>query len=111
MAFTLVRGRSPTDPETLSALATLGQGANALQRLHGDGGSRDADEARRSEAIEPAVAGCRERFRLRVAGEEAFPAVARLLVERGVALYEMRLARKSLEALFLEVMGEDQRPG
>jgi hypothetical protein len=37
--------------------------------------------------------------------------LARALVERGVPLYEMRVARKSLEATFLEVMGEDQRPG
>jgi hypothetical protein len=32
-------------------------------------------------------------------------------VGRGARLYEMRTVRRSLEALFLEVMGEDQRPG
>jgi len=49
--------------------------------------------------------------RLRVSDEGKLPAVARLLVERGVALYELKSARKSLEAWFLEVMGDEQRPG
>jgi len=44
-------------------------------------------------------------------GREACPAIARWLVGRGVALYEMKASRKSLEAWFLEVMGDDQRPG
>ncbi len=51
------------------------------------------------------------RLRLRVAEESVLPGIARALVERGVALYEMKSARKSLEAWFLEVMGEEQRPG
>ena len=49
--------------------------------------------------------------RLRVADEQAMPEVARWLVGRGVAIYEMRAARQSLEELFLQVMGDDQRPG
>jgi ABC-2 type transport system ATP-binding protein len=49
--------------------------------------------------------------RLRLPAEDDLPAVARLLVERGVDLYEMRARRPSLEDVFLEVMGEDQRPG
>ena len=49
--------------------------------------------------------------RLRVGADDVLPAVARALVERGVALYEMKAARKSLEAWFLEVMGEEHRPG
>jgi ABC-2 type transport system ATP-binding protein len=49
--------------------------------------------------------------RLRVAGEEALPEMARWLVGRGAKLYEMRGRRPSLEQLFLEVMGGDQRPG
>jgi hypothetical protein len=49
--------------------------------------------------------------RLRVAGDAALPAIARALVQRGVALYEIKAARKSLEAWFLEVMGDEQRPG
>jgi ABC-2 type transport system ATP-binding protein len=49
--------------------------------------------------------------RLRVAGEEALPEIARWVVERGVSLYGLSAHRKSLEEWFLEVMGEDQRPG
>jgi hypothetical protein len=48
---------------------------------------------------------------VRVADEESSPEIARWLVGRGVALYEMRTARKSLEAWFLEIMGDDQAPG
>ncbi len=48
--------------------------------------------------------------RLRVDGEETLPAIASFLVGRGVKLYEMRSARKSLETVFLEVMG-DERAG
>jgi ABC-2 type transport system ATP-binding protein len=50
-------------------------------------------------------------LRLRVRDEEALPEIARWLVGRGIRLYQMRAVRKSLETLFLEVMGEDQRPG
>ena len=53
----------------------------------------------------------RMRLRLEVVEDSRLPELARSLVERGVALYEMRTAHKSLEAWFLEVMGEDQRPG
>jgi len=55
--------------------------------------------------------GPRVRIRLAVADESRIPEIARALVERGVPLYEMRAARKSLEAWFLDVMGEGQRPG
>ena len=46
-----------------------------------------------------------------VEGEESLPALVRWLIARGVDLYELRARRKSLETWFLEVMGEDQRPG
>jgi ABC-2 type transport system ATP-binding protein len=49
--------------------------------------------------------------RLALADEQNVPDVARWLVGRGVALYELRSRRKSLEEWFIEVMGEDQRPG
>ncbi|HEU4334407.1 MAG TPA: hypothetical protein VFT32_07930, partial [Candidatus Eisenbacteria bacterium] len=51
------------------------------------------------------------RLRVGVADESRLPEIARALVERGVPLYELRVARKSLEAWFLDVMGEEQRPG
>jgi ABC-2 type transport system ATP-binding protein len=49
--------------------------------------------------------------RMRVSAEDRLPEIARLLVARNVALYELKAARKSLEAWFLEVMGDEQRPG
>jgi ABC-2 type transport system ATP-binding protein len=49
--------------------------------------------------------------RVRVADEATLPAIAAMLVGRGASLYEMKAARKSLEAWFLEVMGDEQRPG
>jgi hypothetical protein len=48
---------------------------------------------------------------LRVTGEAALPGIAEWLVGRGVRLYGMSARRRSLEDLFLEVMGHDQRPG
>jgi ABC-2 type transport system ATP-binding protein len=60
----------------------------------------------------PLAAGDDARWlRLRVADDAALPEIARWLVGRGASLYEMRAARKSLEATFLEVMGDDQAPG
>jgi len=50
-------------------------------------------------------------LRVRLAGGRETPEIARWLVSRGVDLHEMRTVRPSLETLFLEVMGGDQRPG
>ena len=49
--------------------------------------------------------------RMRVGSEEALPSLARWLVERGTSVYALRTRPKSLEEWFVEVMGEDQRPG
>ena len=49
--------------------------------------------------------------RLQVPDERAVPEIARWLVGRGVAIYELKSRRKSLEEWFIEVMGQDQRPG
>ncbi len=49
--------------------------------------------------------------RLRVSGEHLLPELARIAVQHGARLYELATDHKSLEAWFLEVMGEDQRPG
>jgi ABC-2 type transport system ATP-binding protein len=48
---------------------------------------------------------------LRVADEEVLPQIARWLVSQGVKVYRLGATRKTLEALFLEVMGDDERPG
>jgi len=48
---------------------------------------------------------------MRVESEATLPALTRWLVERGANVYGLQLRRKSLEEWFVEVMGEDQRPG
>jgi ABC-2 type transport system ATP-binding protein len=57
------------------------------------------------------VASAQGHARLRVADEAALPALAAALVAAGAKLYAMTPHKRSLEATFLEVMGEDQRPG
>ena len=49
--------------------------------------------------------------RLRADNEARLPDIARWVVNQGVALYRLGASRQSLEELFLEVMGEDERPG
>lgn len=48
---------------------------------------------------------------LRADSEQAIPQIARWLVERGVGIHALGSQRKTLEEWFIEVMGEDQRPG
>jgi ABC-2 type transport system ATP-binding protein len=48
---------------------------------------------------------------LRADSEQAIPRIARWLVEQGVGIHALGSQRKSLEEWFVEVMGEDQRPG
>ena len=49
--------------------------------------------------------------RMHANSESVLPELARWVVGRGVALYELRCRRKTLEEWFVEVMGDDQRPG
>lgn len=49
--------------------------------------------------------------RMRVADEAAAPDAVRWLVEHGAAVYGVVLRRPSLETLFLETMGPDERAG
>ena len=49
--------------------------------------------------------------RMHASSESMLPELARWLVGRGVAIYELRCRRKTLEEWFVEVMGDDQRPG
>jgi ABC-2 type transport system ATP-binding protein len=48
---------------------------------------------------------------LQVPDERTVPEIARWLVGQGLAVYEIRSRRKSLEEWFIEAMGDDQRPG
>jgi ABC-2 type transport system ATP-binding protein len=73
----------PTSPEILDSLAQFGHGLAAQN-------------------------GC---VRLRVTNEEMLPEIARSLVSQGVKVYRLGASRKTLETVFLEVMGDDERPG
>jgi ABC-2 type transport system ATP-binding protein len=48
---------------------------------------------------------------MRTNSETVIPAIVCWLVQHGVEIYAVRPRRKSLEDVFLEVMGEDERPG
>ncbi|MPZ17458.1 MAG: ATP-binding cassette domain-containing protein [Luteitalea sp.] len=50
-------------------------------------------------------------LQMRVATESVIPEVVRWIVDRRVRVYAVHARRKSLEAWFVEVIGEDQRPG
>jgi ABC-2 type transport system ATP-binding protein len=48
---------------------------------------------------------------LRIQSEEGIPAIIAWLVERGLQMYAVQPRRKSLEDVFLDVMGDDEQPG
>ena len=49
--------------------------------------------------------------KLKVPNEELLPEMTRWLVGEGVKVYQIGVMRKSLESVFLEVMGGEERPG
>jgi ABC-2 type transport system ATP-binding protein len=49
--------------------------------------------------------------RVQVTDENSIPEIACWLVQQGVKIYQLSMVKQSLEALFLEIMGEDERPG
>ena len=48
---------------------------------------------------------------LRTASEAGVPAIVSWLVQQGVQIHAVQPRRKSLEDVFLDVMGDDERPG
>ena len=48
---------------------------------------------------------------LQTDSEESLPQIARWLVAQNIGIYQLAAHKPSLESLFLEVMGEDERPG
>jgi ABC-2 type transport system ATP-binding protein len=48
---------------------------------------------------------------LRVEGDGAVPAIVSWLVQQGVHIHAVQPRRKSLEDVFLDVIGDDERPG
>jgi ABC-2 type transport system ATP-binding protein len=83
--------------EGLGSFGELGE----LDRVEPDVGDENGE----------ARAGAQCVVRLRLASESALPELAPWLVARGIALYELRVRRKTLEESFIEIMGEDQTPG
>jgi ABC-2 type transport system ATP-binding protein len=61
--------------------------------------------------VDGAVEAPLERMRVVVDDEAFVPEIARAIVGHGIPLHEMKVARKSLEAWFLDVMGVEARPG
>lgn len=49
--------------------------------------------------------------RMRVGSEQSLPQIVQWLVEQGVGVYGLQSRRRSLEELFLDIMGDDQRAG
>jgi len=58
-----------------------------------------------------AISRTADGVRLRIASESIVPDLTRWLVSHGVCVFGIEGRHKSLEEWFLEVMGEDQRPG
>lgn len=52
-----------------------------------------------------------ELVQMRVPNEDVLPELASWLVSRGFKVYELRCRRRSLEEWFVEIMGDEQRPG
>ena len=74
-------------------------------------GRRGRRAARRARGVRHGVTRDDTLVRMHATAESVLPELARWLVGRGVAIYELRCRRKTLEEWFVEVMGEDQRPG
>ena len=49
--------------------------------------------------------------KLQVSDEEILPEITRWLVGEGVNVYQISVVRRSLESVFLEAMGGEERPG
>jgi ABC-2 type transport system ATP-binding protein len=96
----------PIAGDALEALAGIGRFDADRPREASGGGDAPGSAAGATAAGAHATL-----TRLRVTNESALPEIARLLVRHGVPVYGIRVARKSLEAWFLEVMGEESRPG
>ena len=77
----------------------------------GELGDLDAVEPGGNDGNGVAAGGVQCVVHLKLATESSLPELAPWLVARGIALYELRVRRKSLEESFIEIMGEDQTPG
>jgi ABC-2 type transport system ATP-binding protein len=98
------------EPAVLAGLSAFGEIDDLRAAASAEnGGGASTDAAGGPEGVAGAQAS--SVVRLRLATESALPEIAPWLVERRIALYELRVRRKSLEESFIEIMGEDQTPG
>jgi len=74
-------------------------------------GAVDAETLAGLAAFGTHVTAAGNEVRMRVNDDARLPEIAAWLIARGVKLYELRGGRRPLEEWFLEIMGEDQRPG
>jgi ABC-2 type transport system ATP-binding protein len=91
------------------------------RRLSETGGTLDLElrvtpfSAAVAEGLEPFASSVRlggdDAIVLRLADERVVPDIVRWLVARGVQVHAVRPRRQSLEEVFVEVMGDDERPG
>jgi ABC-2 type transport system ATP-binding protein len=101
-------------PQGLDVELRLGAAERAVLEglgTFGELAGLEAGEINGPDTIDDANGGAMYVVRLRLVSESALPELAPWLVTRGIALYELRVRRKSLEESFIEIMGEDQTPG
>jgi ABC-2 type transport system ATP-binding protein len=100
------------EPQGVDVELRLGAGErDVLEGLGAFGELGDLDRVEPDNENGVPGAGARCVVRLRLATDSALPELAPWLVARGIALYELRVRRKTLEESFIEIMGEDQTPG
>ncbi len=107
--------------QTCDRVVFLKQGRVVSERVMEDGANGIEAELRLGpvppaarEALAALGSGLREeqgRWWLRVENEASLPEAVRRLVAHGVEVYGVRSTRPSLEQFFLEVMGDEARPG
>jgi len=98
-------------PQGLDVELRLGAAERPVLEGLGAFGELDSVDLGEADASGEAAANEQCVVRLRLSSESALPELAPWLVGRGIALYELRVRRKSLEESFIEIMGEDQTPG
>ncbi len=108
--------------QTCDRVAFVKQGRVVREHVLGAGGALGALEVDvRADGLAPAALAALARHGevresggalcVRVPGPDAVPELAREVVAHGGRLHHLAARRTSLEALFLEVMGDEGRPG
>ena len=98
-------------PDVRAAIAQSGRIVDGAMAATGRAAAPGAATGSPGATAAPTSTAPLERIRVVVDDEDRVPEIARAIVGRGIPLYEMTVARKSLEAWFLDVMGDEGRPG